>query len=190
MGLLTSANDIAEAIKDITKAASDELAGLTRDLYAGRITLPQWEVSAAQTIKDAHVSFGVLGAGGTDAMTPGLYGKIGGNLADEYKFLNTFAEKIAAGDMTEAQATAYIQQYGGASQQAYWNSIRETAEPVENNDLPLLTSSPGDGSTQCRGNCNCQIVVHIDGSADVVLGAGESCPDCIARAAGGPYRLS
>lgn len=179
--------DPIDAVKALSQAVKDELAGLTRDLYAGRISLPQWEISAAGAIKDAHVANGILGAGSTSAVGQGGYGRMGGNLADEYQFLHNFAEQIAAGDVSEAQAMARIGQYGNATEQAYWREFGDAADRPEWNGLPVLNQVPRDGDTQCLGNCNCDLSEDEDG-LHWNLNPGESCPDCEALAAGGPYR--
>lgn len=163
---------------------------LTQQMNAGDITVAQWKMAVASELKDMHGAFAMFGAGGRDAMTPAMWGRVGGNLSDEFRHLQELANGIVSGKVSPAQAAARINQYSDASKQAYWQAVKEVAPEADNQDLPLLTTVPGDGSTQCRGNCNCKIVIHDDGSADVVLGSGESCDDCVARANGGPYRLN
>ena len=172
-------------------AAGQELMqALTKRYYAGEISLAEWKLATAAELRDMHSAFAMLGAGGRDNMTASMWGRVGGNLSDEYRHLQQFAEAIGNETVSEAQALARITQYGNSSKQAYWDVFKETAAPAENPDLPLLTNSPRDGGTQCRGNCNCEIVPHADGSADWVLHDGEHCDDCEALASGGPYRLN
>ncbi len=176
-----------DAIKALSSAANDGLAALTRDLFSGKITLEQWEVSTASLIKDAHVANGIFGAGGTADVGAAGFGRMGGNLADEFRYLNNFAEGIRAGDVSEAQAVARIQQYGNATEQAYWREFGDAADRPEWDGLPELNQVPRDGDTQCLGNCNCELREDGDG-LHWDLNPGESCPDCEALAAGGPYR--
>lgn len=174
-------------IRAMSEGAKEELAALTHALYRGDITLPQWETAATSIIKDAHIANGTFGAGGKDVIGSAGYGRIGGNLADEYRFLNNFAEAIKAGEVSEAQAVARIQQYGSASQQAYWREFGDRADRPAWDGLPALNQVPRDGGTKCKGHCNCEITEHSDG-LHWDLKPGESCEDCEALNAGGPYR--
>jgi hypothetical protein len=176
-----------DILKTLSSAASDGLANLTRDLYAGKITLAQWGISVAGVIKDAHVANGVFGAGGVRQVGVDGFLRIGGNLVDEFKHLFDFAMGIRAGDVSEAQALARIQLYGSASEQAYWREIGDAADRPEWGGLPELNQVPKDGGTQCLSNCNCQIRDAEDG-LHWDLYPGESCDACEALAAGGPYR--
>lgn len=177
----------AQVLSILSGAAGEELAALTQQLYAGTITLEAWEISVAAAIKDAHLVSGIFGAGGTAEVGAGGFGRIGGNLADEFKYLHNFAEQIAAGDISEAQALARIQQYASASEQAYWREFGDAASRPEWEGLPELNQVPRDGDTACLGNCNCSLTEDEDG-LHWNLNPGESCGDCEALAAGGPYR--
>jgi hypothetical protein len=171
----------------ITEAARAELKRMTESLYSGQINLVQWSLGVASELKDAHVASALIGTGG-DSLSLQQLARVGGTLADEYRHLFDFAIGIARGDVSEAQALARISQYGKASQQEYW---REYAKVQEKLDawaaLPVLSQSPGDGSTQCRGNCNCTLSSREDG-IHWEINPGENCEDCLALAAGGPYR--
>jgi hypothetical protein len=181
------------AYQALSEAANQELVGLMHDLYAHRITVEQWEVSSALTLKDATVASGIYGAGGTDNIGSVGYGRIGGNFGDELRYLDGFAKDIAAGNVSEAQAVARIQQYGRATEQAYWREFGDKANRPEWAGLPVLNQVPRDGDTPCLGNCNCQIRV-TDKGLMWDLYPGEHCESkngkvgCVELAAGGPYR--
>lgn len=52
-----------------------------------------------------------------------------------------------------------------------------------------LPNYPRDGSTQCHGNCHCEIQEHRDGWHWVLGGSGNSCAECKQRASTWrPYR--
>ena len=176
-----------DTLTAIADATVDALTRLTERLYSGQINLVQWSLGVAGELKDAHIANALIGAG-ADSMNLGQLARTGGTLADEYRHLFEFAKGIADGSVSEAQALARVAQYGKATQQDYW---REYAQAQEKLDawagLPVLTQSPGDGGTQCRGNCNCTLGSQEDG-IHWKLNPGETCEDCMSLAAGGPYR--
>jgi hypothetical protein len=118
----------------------------------------------------------MFAVGGKANMTQANYGRVGGTLADEYRYLTNFANDILAGRVSEAQALARIQQYGNATQQSYWREWSTTRKLVnwhvnpgescggcldmeaQNPHNPdTMDKYPGSGATECRGNCNCTL---------------------------------
>jgi hypothetical protein len=185
MSLFVPRDPVMDALTD---AATQEMQRLTEALYGGRIEISQWSMGVADTLKDLHLSNAMVAVGGSDNLGFTEYGRIGGTLSDEYRHLYDFAQGIANGEVSEAQALARISQYGQASQQSFWKEYILAQEKLEEwADLPVLSQSPGDGSTQCHGNCNCTLDAQDDG-IHWELNPGENCDDCLSLAAGGPYR--
>jgi hypothetical protein len=160
------------------QATYDRLDNLTRSLYSGGISLEQWQLGVAVELKDAHLAQSMFAVGGRRNMTAVEWGRVGGTLRDEYRYLHGFAEGIAAGTVSEAQALARIKQYGNATQQSYWREYSEATKGLIHwrlgvteehcKDCPAnaagspytsktLPNYPGDGSTTCRGNCTCYL---------------------------------
>ena len=155
----------------------DTLDVLTRRLYAGQSNLAQWQLGVASELKDAHLAQSMYAVGGKANMTAANFSRVGGTLADEYRFLAGFADGIADGTVSEAQALARIQQYGKATQQSYWREFAIASgelifwvlHPAKHcggclalaGDSPFtpetLPTVPGAGDTPCRGNCNCTL---------------------------------
>lgn len=178
MGLGIEDAGLRQIVGALDGAASDALVNLTQRLYAGNISLTQWELGAASIIKDAHLANAAMGAGGNLGIAG--YGRAGINLADEFRFLHNFAGEIKRGTISEAQALARIKQYGNAAKQAYWRELDQNTPEQALVDWRLnpgehcpdcvsmaaggpykpgeLTVYPGSGATQCRGSCNCELV--------------------------------
>jgi hypothetical protein len=173
--MVSEANVIAE-MRRHQNATYTALDALTDSLYNGNINIAQWQAGVAQELKDAHLAQAMFGVGGKHNMTFVEYGRVGGTLRDEYRYLARFADDIAAGRQSRAQALARIKQYGNATQQSYWRewSLKEDyiwwrrnasescgdCVDLESNN-PYTASSlptyPGAGSTRCRGNCKCTL---------------------------------
>lgn len=161
------------------QATYSTLENLTNSLYSGQISVSQWQIGIASELKDAHLAQSIFAVGGKANMTAANYGRVGGVLADEYRYLTRFAQQIANGQISQAQALARIRQYGNATQQSYY---REYAQATPDNEVihwdlnpaehcgdcldlnsgspytsATLPTVPGAGNTQCRGNCKCTL---------------------------------
>lgn len=175
-GKFVSESAVTDEMRIHQTATYNVLDNVTRQLYAGSITLEQWQIAVASELKDAHLAQSMFAVGGKNNMGQANYGRVGGTLADEYRYLANFASEIAAGTVSEAQALARIRQYGNATQASYWREYKLASEliywnlsvaehcqscitlasgsPYKPNELNQV---PGDGNTQCRGNCKCTL---------------------------------
>lgn len=177
-GQFVSEQAVVAEMRVHQEATFSTLDTLTNQLYSGQLTVQQWQVSVASELKDAHLAQAMFGAGGSANMNASKWGRVGGTLASEYRFLDNFANDIANGNVSEAQALARIRQYGRATQQSYWREwehartgslVNWNVNPGENCGGCLdmqannphvaseLDKHPGSGDTPCRGNCNCTL---------------------------------
>jgi hypothetical protein len=156
-------------------------------LYDGSISLEDWQVAIATEIKERHINAAMIARGGRQKMTSIEWGRIGGNLADEFRHLQRFAEGITRGEVPLGSAISRANQYGNAVEQAYWKEWGRVQDRPGWAALPALNQVPRDGRTKCHGNCGCQLETHADG-IHWVLGKEKNCKDCPRLAAEGPYR--
>jgi hypothetical protein len=175
-GKFVSETAVVDEMRIHQQATYNVLENATRQLYAGQLTLEQWQIVTAHELKDAHLAQAMFAVGGKRNMTQENWGRVGGTLANEYRYLNQFAIDIQNGSVSEAQALARIKQYGNATQQSYWREYTLVSEIIYWNLHPAehcgdclslaggspykpkdLNNVPGDGNTQCRGNCKCTI---------------------------------
>lgn len=181
-GRFISESNVVSEMERHQDATFNTLENLTRQLYNNDITLEQWQISTASELKDAHLAQSMFANGGKNNMTPANYGRVGGVLRSEYRFLQNFANDIANGKVSEAQALARIRQYGRATKQSYWREYKEKSgglvqwnlNPAEHcgdclnlasggdfgngiYEPDRLSTVPGAGDTACRGNCKCTL---------------------------------
>lgn len=180
--------DVLRTIQATIDGNQGTLEALTRQYFDGLISLRQWEAAAATEIKNAHLAQGMFARGGRDQMDPASWGRIGGTLADEYRYLRGLSEDMQAGRVTVGQAVQRIRQYGNNSGQSYWREWTDGMDvPASWARLPRLSRHPRDGSTICRGNCQCHLEQRPDGIYWIRT-AAESCETCAEMEAGNPYR--
>jgi hypothetical protein len=97
-------------------------------------------------------------------------------VAEQLKYYDAFASQ--AGDMSDSAIAARAKMYGAAVKGTYFGAR-----------YPGLSQYPGDGSTQCKVNCGCDLDERDDGIHWILNDALENCDDCQALAAGGPYNV-
>lgn len=175
-GKFVSETVVVEEMRGHQTATYNVLDNVTRQLYAGQLTIEQWQYVVAAELKDAHLAQAMFAVGGKRNMTQANYGRVGGTLADEYRYLSNFASQIAAGTISEAQALNRITMYGDATQASYWREFKLAAKkelwwvlgtteqhcgrcpqlaagsPYKPEDLNQV---PGDGNTPCLTHCDC-----------------------------------
>jgi len=150
----------------------------TERLINGDINLQTWQDRMRREIKDAHITNMVVGRGGRQQVEFSDWGRVGQRLQMQYRFLDTFAQEIQQGNMTEAQIRARAVMYATAPRTAYFDGMtaagqaaghteeRRILNPAEHCDdcigyaargwVPVGTlPKPGQGSV-CLSNCKCE----------------------------------
>jgi len=164
------------------------LNDVTVNMYTHGLPIDVWQNAMFTELKEGHTANMAFAAGGVENVTPEGIARLEATLAKEAEFLTEFAEGVSNGSVSELQARARAKQYAQAMEQSYWNEWGDgLANTAQFSHLPLLTQSPGDGQTQCRGNCQC-ILEFTDSGINWLLFPAENCDDFLALAAGGPYR--
>jgi len=179
---------VTDTVRDrFINQSVDATSGLTSLLASGDIRTSQWVLGMREQIKRSYISEYLLAKGGRQNMTQEDWGRLGGLLQNQYRYLDRFAQDINAGKMSEAQIEQRAQLYIKSSRQAYERG------QVAVRGMPPLPAYPGDGSTVCVTNCQCHWDIteaEDEWRAYWTLGAAEHCPDCMQRAGEwNPYRL-
>ena len=158
----------------------DEIGRLARALGDKRISIADWQRGTANQLRLMHTQQAALGRGGWERMTQADWGRVGGNLRGQYKYLDGFAKDIAAGKLSPAQIEARARMYGQSGRAAYWRGARaakaaagyteerriavgdantcETCDNLEALGWRPLGELPMPG-TACEGltNCRCEM---------------------------------
>lgn len=176
-GKFASETAVVDEMRVHQQATYTLLENATRQLYAGQLTLEQWQIVTAHELKDAHLAQAMFAVGGKRNMTQENWGRVGHTLRDQYGYLNQFAIDIQSGNVSEAMALNRIKMYGDATQASYWREYKlATKEQIwwnlniaEHCDGCLtmaggspynpqdLNQVPGDGNTPCLSKCQCTL---------------------------------
>lgn len=178
-GKLLSERVVRDAVDRVCDLVSARLAGLSRSLLDGTVSLADWQQQAMADVKAAHVAAGVAAQGGRRQMSPAEWGVIGQRVREQYRYLRQFAEDISGGRQPlNGMTTARAQQYGQAARGTF-EAIRARGDlargmAVERNVLhgrdhcrecPALTargwvpigSLPPIGARACRAHDRCTV---------------------------------
>ena len=147
----------------------------------GQISPADWRNQMREEIKGEYIRQYMLGRGGRGSMTDEDWGSTGGMLSEQFKWLDSFADEVAAGDMSEGEIAARARMYVNSAREAYerghYRAVRETKGEAhwdidtgkENCDdciaqadrgwIPIaeIDIFPGQGQTQCKTNCGCSM---------------------------------
>lgn len=160
---------------------------MTVNMYAGDLAIGSWQNAMFAGLKDGHIGNAMFANGGSELSSAAI-ARVEATLASEAEYLAKFAKDVSNGTVSELQARARAKQYAQAMEQSYWNEWKADITNTPNlAHLPLLTQSPGDGQTQCLGNCQCILEVTPQGIYWRLFPA-KHCDDCEVLAAGSPYR--
>ncbi len=166
-----------------------EMGKLAESYRLGQIDIYKLESQVKSLLKQTYIDNYAMGAGGRNNMTSSDWGKIGSMLKKQYGedgYLGKFMKQIGEGQLSEAQIKARLDMYANSSTQSLWRGYTR--------DMPMnLPAYPGDGSTICRTNCQCEWDIQpLENGYDCYwrLGAAEHCPDCLDRASKWkPYKI-
>lgn len=164
----------------------DQIDTLSDGINSGALNIDQWQQRMATLLLQGHVAAYQEGRE-RDDLGPGARRTIGRIVGEQVTYLNRFADQLDTRDWEDRRDRARAALYAGSLKQAF--SRGETFGL----ELPFY---PGDGSSECLGNCGCRWRVvwldeeELDADAHWELGGAERhCTTCPTRAAQNPYRL-
>ncbi len=155
----------------------DDIALQSAAMDAGRVTVDEWQRTMALSLLTGHYAAFMDGAG-TRTLTDREQARVNEIVGNQLDYLNRFAAELDTREWTATDAARALL-YGGAIKGTYYRGMAGHYE---------LEAYPGDGQSECLGNCTCVIFIDEQNQeemdADVYwrLGSGESCPTCKRRA--------
>ena len=149
----------------------DTLDTLTDGLIGGQLSAVEWHNAVARELFAHHLATYADAVGKDERDVLDAVKRIVGAQID---YLNGFTDQVEAGDYEDRPDAlkARAAMYAGSVKQSYW------AGKTDGYDLPAY---PGDGSSECLGNCGCAWDIRDDG-AYWVRGKDDSCATCVQRA--------
>lgn len=182
-GQLVGLGKIKELSRSLIRKQSDYAMSLTNRLFTEDISVGEWELQVARSIKNLHLQQYKLSAGVMGARD---YGIVGNKLRNEYRYLRNFSLEISAGRLTKAQIKARLMQYYNATWGTFERGRRESnrnagarwEKRLLNSFVPCA-QCPGYASVgwvpvgflpdvgrdcDCRSNCKCSFVYAFGGS--------------------------
>jgi hypothetical protein len=109
--------NLRDEFTDKVMLESDAL--MSRLLSDGTINIQDWVVEMRGLIRDTYRAMYELAIGGRQNMTPADYGRLGGMLQEQYRYLDRFAADLAEGRLTLPQALNRARMYIESATQAF-----------------------------------------------------------------------
>lgn len=166
--------ELERLLADIVGSIADHNAALA----AGRISVDTWQQLVARDLLVGHYAAMMTGRETKDLSTPAR-NQVLTTVAEQVDYLNRFADQIAQTGWQEAYGARALL-YAGSVKGTFWRGRTFGL------DLPYM---PGDGSSECLGNCGCRWDIAYDGdpedlnaTARWVRGKDDSCETCVQRA--------
>lgn len=133
---------------DASSSVADDLAALVSN---GNLSPADFRNVFRDEIKREYIRQYLSARGGLSQMTQSDWGRAGGMIADQYRYLERFVEEIASGNLTEGQISTRARMYIHSAREAFERgSAVGRGVPVDQ-----LPDFPGSGNTECLTRCNC-----------------------------------
>lgn len=184
-GKFVSWDTVYSQIEQSLAASTNVADTLASYVSAGSISVDDWLGLMREEIKGEYIRQYLAAVGGREMMTAQDWGSVGGMIADQYRYLQGFAQEIAAGNLTESQIKNRAGMYINSAREAYNRAITKVAtaagydlelwivDPTLENcvgcldfesmgwvkvaDNPYKGAYPGSGDTPCMTHCGCRL---------------------------------
>lgn len=183
-GQFVSRAEVDRELNQLSRRLAVRMQAQTRLLIADKVSLPEWQIESARLIKEAHIQAAMIAAGGKNRLTPQHYGSIGAEVKAQYQYLDKFAAKLAAGEMTPAQALRRSALYGKSLKISFAKSEKITRSADGANVgkrildaqakhcpeclshqrldwVPIDQITPPGTNCTCQNNCRCRVLYRF-----------------------------
>lgn len=158
--------------------ANGQMTSLARQLRKGDITLEEWSEAMRTEIKAQQLAAAMVARGGAAQMTQADFGRVGGQIASQYRYLNNFQSQIAGGLPLDGRFMNRVTLYSEGARTTFEATKRDVEEDAgseeESNELgsadhcnecialtligwvPIGTMPPP-GRRECGNKCKCRM---------------------------------
>lgn len=109
-GKFVSAAKVRQLTIEAIRIAEDETLQVADLLIEGKISISEWQLTTAKTLKNLHIQQYLLGRGGQKMITADDRDIISNKLQQEFKYLDQFGKDIKVG-MSQAQFESRLNLY-------------------------------------------------------------------------------
>lgn len=178
-GSIAEQIEYAKALREVYRA---QLQELTQQYVDGAISVQDWQIDMRESLREMNAAMLVVAANVDPAnVTSSDWLKLGNELRSQYDYLEDFAHQTLEDPTVLGSAVQRAGLYANSTISSFWRQLA----PV---DLPAY---PGDGSTRCITNCNCdwQFDNEYDDEGNIVAvlatwvlePGSNTCEDCLER---------
>jgi hypothetical protein len=130
------------------------VAEMAAGLADKTLTVDAWEAQMREHVKREYIRQALAGRGGLGKMDPRSWGSVGGQLAEQYKYLDKFAREIASGNLSEGVIRRRMEMYINSAREAFEREQRKAAEASDLNEVRWMLD-PSPTVEHCTGNPGC-----------------------------------
>jgi hypothetical protein len=130
-GRYVSLKDVRRAIEVVLDASPVE--GWAESVADGSMSVGAWHQGMRDEIKRNYLQMYLAGRGGTGMMTARDYGSVGGMIREQYRYLDAFAQEIAAGNLSAGQIAMRSAMYINSAREAFERAYKRAAEDAGKN---------------------------------------------------------
>lgn len=125
-GRLVSRTVIRQALDEAIDKAREGLAATTRQLQAGAVNLPQWQITVEALLKSIHVMSAAVAAGGWAQATAGDWSVAANRIKAAYVQVERLARKLESGEYspTDGRLVGWMANLGAWGSGTYERVLR------------------------------------------------------------------
>lgn len=148
-------------------------------LRSGTIGLDEWTRTMREQVKAQQIAAATVARGGEAQMSTSDYGRVGGSVANQFRYLNKFEEQIAAGLPLDGKFKQRVELYGEAARTTFEATNRDVLEEAGAGEEKNILGSadhceecialtlagwqpigrmPPPGRRQCGNRCKCRMI--------------------------------
>jgi len=149
-GRFVARKDILGLLSASTNANEESMRAGVLAYHSGELDQATFLARTTTMLRREYLQNTALGSGGWDRLGPVEWGRIGGRLRSEYAYLRGFAQEIADGTVSAAQAAARMQSYVGGARHEFFRAERENKAPAEMGKTTLERRVLSPEAKHCR----------------------------------------
>lgn len=142
---------IRAAIDRAIRAENKRMVTLAEQMRSREIGVNEWQTGMRRNIKNVHLYSAAAARGGWAQMTPADYGRVGGQVADQFRYLDKFVGQVDKGLKLDGRFISRVELYSEASRTTYEATL--TREMEEHNGMTEEKNilHPADHCQECLG---------------------------------------